>query len=82
MSELRNRSQITDDEEHEVLIEPTGEDDEIKKTGKSGVAGDERNILVLLFLYILQVKTSFLKRVDCMFLNCRVYPWAWQQLSP
>ena len=58
MSELRNRSQITDDEEHELLIEPTGgEDDEVKKTGKSGVAGDERNILVLLFLYILQVKT-------------------------
>eukprot|EP00090_Calanus_glacialis_P045154 TRINITY_DN8217_c0_g1_i1.p1 TRINITY_DN8217_c0_g1~~TRINITY_DN8217_c0_g1_i1.p1 ORF type:complete len:519 (-),score=188.91 TRINITY_DN8217_c0_g1_i1:326-1882(-) len=53
MSELRNRSQV-DDEEHEVLIEPSDEDVEIKKGGKSGVAGDERNILVLLFLYILQ----------------------------
>eukprot|EP00091_Calanus_sinicus_P000627 TRINITY_DN10545_c0_g1_i1.p1 TRINITY_DN10545_c0_g1~~TRINITY_DN10545_c0_g1_i1.p1 ORF type:complete len:109 (-),score=34.17 TRINITY_DN10545_c0_g1_i1:66-392(-) len=54
MSELRNRSQVTDDEEQEVLIEPSDEDVEIKKGGKSGVAGDERNILVLLFLYILQ----------------------------
>ena len=54
MSELRNRNQV-DDEEHEVLIEPSDEDVEIKKGGKSGVAGDERNILVLLFLYILQV---------------------------
>ena len=54
MSELRNRSQV-DDEEHEVLIEPSDEDVQIKKGEKSGVAGDERNILVLLFLYILQV---------------------------
>lgn len=53
MSELRNRSQV-DDEEHEVLIEPSDEDVQIKKGEKSGVAGDERNILVLLFLYILQ----------------------------
>ena len=55
MSELRNRSQVEDDEEHEVLIEPSEEDEQIKKAGKTGVAGDERNILVLLFLYILQV---------------------------
>jgi len=54
MSELRNRSQVEDDEEHEVLIEPSEEDVQIKKAGKTGVAGDERNILVLLFLYILQ----------------------------
>ena len=55
MSELRNRSQVEDDEEHEVLIEPSEEDEQIKKAGKTGVAGDERNILVLLFLYVLQV---------------------------
>ena len=54
MSDLRNRSQVGEDEEHEVLIEPSDEDDPTKK-GKSGIAGDERNILVLLFLYILQV---------------------------
>jgi len=53
MSDLRNRSQVGEDEEHEVLIEPSDEDDPTKK-GKSGIAGDERNILVLLFLYILQ----------------------------
>jgi len=57
--ELRNRT-IGDDnspdmeDEEEALIEPDG--DAVKNTEdkKSGIAGDERNILVLLFLYILQ----------------------------
>jgi len=55
MSELRNRSQLEDaeDEEHEVLIESSFEEEKMKKE-KSGIAGDERNILVLLFLYVLQ----------------------------
>jgi len=53
MGELRNRSQV-DEEENEVLIEPSDDDDEHGKKEKSGIAGDERNVLVLLFLYILQ----------------------------
>jgi len=52
MSELRNRSQ--NDEEAEALIDQTEDEDEAKKSVKTGVAGDEKNILVLLFLYILQ----------------------------
>jgi len=42
------------EDEEEALIEPDG--DAVKNTEdkKSGIAGDERNILVLLFLYILQ----------------------------
>jgi len=66
MQQLRNRGQgIEDgemDEEHEVLIDypeeggDNEEEEDIKKPEivKSGVAGDERNILVLLFLYVLQ----------------------------
>ena len=56
MSELRNRSQ--NDEEAEALIDQTEDEDEAKKSVKTGVAGDEKNILVLLFLYILQVKLN------------------------
>ena len=58
--ELRNRTIGEDnspdmEDEEEALIEPDG--DVVKNTEdkKSGIAGDERNILVLLFLYILQV---------------------------
>ena len=45
------------DDEEEVLIEQEEEEEEGEKmdTGKKGVAGDERNIAVLLFLYVLQV---------------------------
>ena len=81
MSELRNRSQVDDDEEHEVLIEPSEEDEQIKKAGKTGVAGDERNILVLLFLYILQV----LKLNTYWFSLSRLFresPLDWQLPSP
>ena len=42
------------DEEEEVLIEQEEEGEEMA-TEKKGVAGDERNIAVLLFLYVLQV---------------------------
>ena len=54
MSELRNRGQNSDDEEHEALIDEE-ESGKMKVKNKSGIAGDEKNILVLLFLYILQV---------------------------
>ena len=40
------------DDEEEVLIE---QEEEEMATEKKGVAGDERNIAVLLFLYVLQV---------------------------
>jgi len=53
MSELRNRGQNSDDEEHEALIDEE-ESGKMKVKNKSGIAGDEKNILVLLFLYILQ----------------------------
>ena len=43
------------DEEEEVLIEQEEEEEEQMVTEKKGVAGDERNIAVLLFLYVLQV---------------------------
>ena len=45
------------DEEEEVLIEQEEEEEEGEETvaEKKGVAGDERNIAVLLFLYVLQV---------------------------
>ena len=42
------------DEEEEVLIEQEEEGEEMA-TEKKGVAGDEQNIAVLLFLYVLQV---------------------------
>ena len=62
--ELRNRTigEEAEVEEKEVaLIETSAEaavsDSEVVDNGnrKSGIAGDERNILVLLFLYVLQV---------------------------
>ena len=47
------------DDEEEVLIEQQEEEEEGEEekmeTEKKGVAGDERNIAVLLFLYVLQV---------------------------
>ena len=43
------------DEEEEVLIEQEEEEEEEMVAEKKGVAGDERNIAVLLFLYVLQV---------------------------
>ena len=55
---LRNRAipeMSGEDEDEELLIqEDDEEENEDKVEIKSGVAGDERNILVLLFLYILQ----------------------------
>merc|ERR1712098_787210 len=59
--ELRNRSQPEDDMERDNLLEyPDGEkleddDAEVPKVSeKSGIKGDEKSILVLLFLYVLQ----------------------------
>jgi len=59
--ELRNRSQPEDDMERDNLLEyPDGEkleddDAEVTKVSeKSGIKGDEKSILVLLFLYVLQ----------------------------
>ena len=46
------------DDEEEVLIEQEEQEEEEGEemdTEKKGVAGDERNIAVLLFLYVLQV---------------------------
>ena len=58
--ELRNRTIGEDnspdmEDEEEALIEPDGDGVKNTEDKKSGIAGDERNILVLLFLYILQV---------------------------
>merc|ERR1712227_983204 len=57
--ELRNRTIGEDnspdmEDEEEALIEPDGDGVKNTEDKKSGIAGDERNILVLLFLYILQ----------------------------
>ena len=59
--QLRNRS-LGDEtdmrDEEEALIDPEEEEEEEGKRDedtKKGIAGDERNILVLLFLYVLQV---------------------------
>jgi len=57
--QLRNRS-LGDEtdmrDEEEALIDPEEEEEEDKRDEdiKKGIAGDERNILVLLFLYVLQ----------------------------
>ena len=61
--QLRSRNLADDSDmrdEEEALIEDT-EDEEVDGGGggvedKKGIAGDERNILVLLFLYVLQVR--------------------------
>ena len=57
--ELRNRTigEDTEDkpEEEEALIEPSVEVRRVSQAPeKSGIAGDEKSILILLFLYILQ----------------------------
>ena len=57
--QLRSRNLADDSDmrdEEEALIEDT-EYEEVDggEGGKKGIAGDERNILVLLFLYVLQV---------------------------
>ena len=58
--ELRNRTIGEDmedkDEEEEALIETPGDVKTVQSSSgeKSGIAGDERSILVLLFLYVLQ----------------------------
>ena len=57
--ELRNRTigEDTEDkpEEEEALIEPSVEARRVSQAPeKSGIAGDEKSILILLFLYILQ----------------------------
>ena len=57
--QLRNRSLAEETDmrdEEEALIDPEEEvEDRIEEDTKKGIAGDERNILVLLFLYVLQV---------------------------
>ena len=62
--QLRNRS-LADEtdmwDEEEALIDQEKEEEEggsRDEDTKKGIAGDERNILVLLFLYVLQVCLS------------------------
>ena len=65
--QLRNRS-LADEtdmwDEEEALIDQEKEEEEEEASRdedtKKGIAGDERNILVLLFLYVLQVCQKFL----------------------
>ena len=56
------------DDEEEVLIEREQEEEEGEEmdTGKKGVAGDERNIAVLLFLYVLQVDLTTRWLCNCL----------------
>ena len=55
------------DDEEEVLIEQEEEEGEVMDTAeKKGVAGDERNIAVLLFLYVLQVDLSARWWCNCL----------------
>ena len=54
------------DDEEEVLIEQEEEEGEVMDTGKKGVAGDERNIAVLLFLYVLQVDQTARWLCNCL----------------
>ena len=64
--ELRNRTIGEESknmsEEEEALIEPDVDvrdgSGETVTSEKTGIAGDERNILVLLFLYVLQVNNN------------------------
>ena len=53
------------DDEEEVLIEQEEEEEQMD-TGKKGVAGDERNIAVLLFLYVLQVDQTTRWLCNCL----------------
>ena len=63
--QLRNRS-LADEtdmwDEEEALIDQEKKEEEEGSSRdedtKKGIAGDERNILVLLFLYVLQVSLS------------------------
>ena len=62
--QLRNRS-LADEtdmwDEEEALIDQEKEEGVSRdEESKKGIAGDERNILVLLFLYVLQVCQKFL----------------------
>ena len=57
------------DDEEEVLIEQEEEEEEEEEqmeTEKKGVAGDERNIAVLLFLYVLQVDLAARWLCSCL----------------
>ena len=58
------------DDEEEVLIEREEEGEEVGEeqmdTEKKGVAGDERNIAVLLFLYVLQVDLTARLWCNCL----------------
>ena len=56
------------DDEEEVLIEQEEQEEEEEQmdTGKKGVAGDERNIAVLLFLYVLQVDQTARWLCNCL----------------
>ena len=54
------------DDEEEVLIEQEEEEEGVMDTGKKGVAGDERNIAVLLFLYVLQVDQTARWWCNCL----------------
>ena len=54
------------DDEEEVLIEQEEGEREEMDTGKKGVAGDERNIAVLLFLYVLQVDQTARWLCNCL----------------
>ena len=58
------------DDEEEVLIEREEEGEEVGEeqmdTEKKGVAGDERNIAVLLFLYVLQVDLAARWLCSCL----------------
>ena len=80
--QLRNRS-IGDEtdmwDEEEALIDPEKEEGEegARETEdtKKGIAGDERNILVLLFLYVLQVshRKQTCLQPQCI-VNCSGHP--------
>ena len=86
--QLRNRS-LGDEtdmrDEEEALIDPEEEKEGKRdEDTKKGIAGDERNILVLLFLYVLQVcylsRILYSSSMDCPLY--RAFLWAWQRLFP
>ena len=59
------------DDEEEVLIEQEEQEEEEEREQmdtekKKGVAGDERNIAVLLFLYVLQVDQTARWLCNCL----------------
>ena len=71
--QLRNRS-LADEtdmwDEEEALIDQEKEEEQEGSSRdedtKKGIAGDERNILVLLFLYVLQVCQKFLFSLNAL----------------